>query len=218
MKDRKFENILFDLDGTLTDSKEGIVNSILYALEKLDIQEKHIEELDNFIGPPLRETFMTRYKLPDELTEKAMNFYRDYFSERGLFENKVYPGINELLQYLSSLKYRLFVATSKPTLYAGKILKHFNLDHYFTDIVGCNLDNTRTDKTEIISHILSVYSLSPQSSVMIGDRKHDLIGAKNNSVISIAVTYGYGSGEELSSHKPDFIVNNCNELKLIFLT
>ncbi|NVO10852.1 MAG: HAD family hydrolase [Bacteroidales bacterium] len=213
----KIHNILFDLDGTLTDPKEGIVNSILYALEKLGIQENHINELDTFIGPPLRGSFIARYNLSDNLADKAVTFYREYFSEKGLYENQVYPGVAELLEFLVSRKYQLFVATSKPTVYSDKILRHFNLHKYFTGIVGSNLDNTRTDKSEVIAHVVSTYSLQPVNSIMVGDRKHDIIGAKNNSMRSIAVTYGYGSLEEILSENPDFIVNCCIELKSLFL-
>lgn len=216
MKDSRIDNILFDLDGTLTDPKEGIVNSILFALNKLNIQEKNIKELVAFIGPPLRYSFQTRYNLSDELADKALTLYREYFSEKGLYENEVYTGIEELLEFLYSHKYKLFVATSKPTLFADRILRYFNLEKYFIEIIGSNLDNTRTDKTEIISHAVSVHHLQANNSVMIGDRKYDIIGAKNNLMRSIAVTYGYGSLEEISSHKPDFIVNSCNELKSIF--
>jgi len=217
MKDSRIENILFDLDGTLTDPKEGIVNSILYALDKLGIQEKHIKELDAFIGPPLRDSFKNRYNLSDELADKAMVLYREYFSEKGLYENEVYPGIEGLLEFLYSHKYRLFVATSKPTIYADRILRHFNLDKYFVEIVGSNIDNTRTDKTEVISHVVFVHHLQTHKSVMIGDRKHDIIGAKNNSMRSIAVTYGYGSIEEIALIQPDFVAYNCNEIKSIIL-
>ena len=217
MKDSRIDSILFDLDGTLTDPKEGIINSILYALDKLQIQEKNINELVAFIGPPLRDSFKNRYNFSDELADKAMILYREYFSEKGLYENEVYSGIEELLGFLFSHKYKLFVATSKPTLFSERILKYFNLDKYFVGIVGSNLDNTRTDKTEVISHVVSVHRLQTKTSVMIGDRKHDIIGAKNNSMRSIAVTYGYGSLEEISLYKPDFIVNNCDELKSILI-
>jgi phosphoglycolate phosphatase len=213
----KIHNILFDLDGTLTDPKEGIVNSILYALNKLGIQEENINELDTFIGPPLRGSFLARYNLSDNLADKAVTFYREYFSEKGLCENQIYPRVVELLEFLVSQKYELFLATSKPTIYADKILRHFNLHKYFTGIVGSNLDNTRTDKSEVIAHVVSTYNLQPENSIMVGDRKHDIIGAKKNSMRSIAVTYGYGSLEEISLQKPNFIVNSCNELELILL-
>ena len=210
------DNILFDLDGTLTDPKEGIVNSILYALEKLGIQESSISELDTFIGPPLQESFAKRYNLAVEHADMAVRFYREYYSEKGIYENKVYSGINELLESLSHMNYQLFVATSKPTVYASRILQHFKLNFYFNSIVGSHLDNTRTDKTEIISHIISNFSLKASNTAMIGDRKHDIIGARNNAVKAIAVTYGYGSLEELTTHQPDYIVNNCHELGSLF--
>lgn len=213
----KIQNILFDLDGTLTDPKEGIVNSVLYALDKMGIQEKNIKELDTFIGPPLRGSFIARYNLSDNLADKAVIFYREYFSEKGLYENQVYPGVVELLEFLVSQKYQLFLATSKPTIYADKILRHFNLHKYFVGIVGSNLDNTRTDKSEVIAHAIATYNLQSENSVMIGDRMHDIIGAKNNSMRSIAVTYGYGSLEEISQHKPDFIANSSDEIKSIIM-
>lgn len=213
----KIEYILFDLDGTLTNSKEGIVNSILYALRKLRIQEDHINKLDSFIGPPLRDSFAKRYNLNDAMADKAMHYYREYYSATGIFENILYPGIIEMLESLKSNKYKLFVATSKPTVYAIEVLKHFNLDTYFNAITGCHLDNTRTDKTEIISHIISSFGLLADRSIMIGDRKHDIIGAKNNSMKTIGVTYGFGSLDELILHKPDFIVHDCQEIIDLFL-
>jgi len=213
----KISNILFDLDGTLTDPKEGIVNSILFALEKLGIKEDSVLELDSFIGPPLRESFITRYSLSDKLADDAMTFYREYFAEKGMFENVVYPGVAELLESLILRKFKLFVATSKPTVYSIEILKHFNLDKYFIEIIGSNLDNSRTDKTEIIAYILSEHKLEAGNCIMIGDRKHDIIGAKNNSMKSIGVTYGYGSKEEIVAAQPDYIANDCVELEALFL-
>ena len=209
------DTILFDLDGTLTDPKEGIVNSILYALDRLGIHENSVDELDSFIGPPLRESFAARYNLSNEHADKAVNIYREYFSVKGLFENKLYPGVSELLESLSSQKYTLFVATSKPTLFARQILRHFDLEKYFHDIIGSNLDNSRTDKTEIISHVVSLHSLNINRCIMVGDRKHDMIGAKNNSMQTIGVTYGYGSLQELLACRPDFIVKDCAEIKSI---
>ncbi|MGQ0827417.1 MAG: HAD family hydrolase [Bacteroidota bacterium] len=213
----KIDNILFDLDGTLTDPKEGIINSIVYALKKLNIQENNITELESFIGPPLRNSFAIRYNLSDTSSDKAINFYREYFSTKGLFENKLYFGVTELLELLSAQKYKLFIASSKPTVYVEKILTHFKLANYFTGIVGSNLDNTRTDKTEVISYVVTTHGLQTKNSIMIGDRKHDIIGAKNNSIKTIGVTYGYGSLEEIKLHQPDFIIDNCSELKSIFL-
>ena len=136
---------------------------------------------------------------------------------KGIYENKIYPGVKEMLKTLSSHNFQLFVATSKPTVYAIEVLRHFKIDICFKEIIGSNLDNSRTDKTEIISHIISTYGLQASDSVMIGDRKHDIIGAKNNSMKTIGVTYGYGSIEELLSCQPDFIVNSSPEIEAIFL-
>ncbi|OFY85945.1 MAG: phosphoglycolate phosphatase [Bacteroidetes bacterium RIFCSPLOWO2_12_FULL_35_15] len=211
----KIENILFDLDGTLTNPKEGIVNSILYALNKMGIEENSPHELDSFIGPPLRESFQMRYNLSDKASEEIVVAYREYFSTKGLYENKLYDGITELLESLHAQKYKLFVATSKPTVYSEQILEHFKLKKYFTEIIGSNVDNTRTDKTEIIALVVSSHALQASKSIMVGDTKFDMIGAKNNAIKTIGVTYGYGSFEELSFHQPDFIVNTCGEIKSI---
>jgi phosphoglycolate phosphatase len=213
----RIDNILFDLDGTLTDPKEGIVNSILFALNKLGIHENNIDELDTFIGPPLRDSFLKRYNLNDELADKAMLYYREYFSVKGIYENKIYPGVKDLLESLSSRNYQLYVATSKPTVYSEEILNHFKIDRYFKAIIGSNLDNTRTDKTEIISYIISSFGLKASHSVMIGDRKHDIIGGKNNLMKTIGVTYGYGSMDELLLSQPDFIMNDCKEIDALFV-
>ncbi len=210
------ENILFDLDGTLTNPKEGIVNSILYALNKMGIQENSPHELDSFIGPPLRESFQMRYNLSNEKSDEIVKAYREYFSTKGLYENLLYDGITELIETLHTQKYKLFVATSKPTIYSEQILEHFKLKKYFTEVIGSNVDNTRTDKTEIIAHVVSTHGLQSDKSIMVGDTKFDMIGAKNNSIKTIAVTYGYGSLEELSFHQPDFMVNTCGEIKSIF--
>ncbi len=214
---KKIDNILFDLDGTLTNPKEGIINSILYALNKLDIPEYNVNDLSNFIGPPLKESFKTRYNLTDSKAEQAIVAYREYFSTKGLFENELYIGVIELLEALRLNNFKLFVATSKPTVYAKQILKHFNIEKHFIEIIGSNLDNSRTDKTEIISHAVSTHKLQASKSIMVGDRKYDIIGAKKNSVKTIGVTYGYGSLEELTLCKPDLIAENCTELKTIFL-
>ncbi len=193
-------NIFFDLDGTLTDPREGIVRSILYALDRMGIEELRPEELELFVGPPLRDSFALRYSLSHDDATKAVAFYREYFAERGLFENRVYDGIEELLMQLRSADRQLFVATSKPTVYSQQIIEHFALAGYFKDIVGSNLDNSRTDKAEVIAAILETHTLAPQTCVMIGDRKHDLLGAARHGMAAIGVSYGYGSIEELSEH------------------
>ncbi|HDR8184369.1 TPA: HAD family hydrolase [Bacillus thuringiensis] len=208
-----YTTFLFDLDGTLTDPKEGIVHSVLYALKKVGIEELHISELDSFIGPPIQQSFIERYNMSEGEVERAVFYFREYLKQNGLFENNVYEGIPDLLQHLKSSDNRLFVATSKPTVFAKQVLDHFQLTDYFEDIVGSNLDGTRIKKEEIIAHILQTNEeLNKEEIVMIGDRKHDIIGANHNGIASIGVIYGYGSGIELTEVGATHIVNDVKEL------
>ncbi|HKK43660.1 MAG TPA: HAD hydrolase-like protein [Bacteroidales bacterium] len=211
------QNLLFDLDGTLTDPREGIINSILYALDHLGIEESRVNELNSLIGPPLRESFIKRYNLSEKMGDRALKLYREYFGVKGIYENRLYEGVDNVLESLYETKFRIFLATSKPTVYATEILKHFNLDRFFTDITGSNIDNTRTDKSEVIAHVVNSNTLITKHSVMIGDRKHDLIGARNNNMRSVAVTYGYGTTGELRAEHPDLLVNSCRELIPAFI-
>jgi phosphoglycolate phosphatase len=208
-----YKYILFDLDGTLTDPKVGITKSIQYALSKYDIKVDNLEELEMFIGPPLKETFKEYYSFNDDKVVQAIEYYREYFSQRGIFENEVYPGIRELLDELKNKGKVLVVATSKTTFFAEKILEHFKLEEYFDFVVGSNFDGTRTDKAEIIQHIFSKLKIQNVDEViMIGDRKHDVIGGKKSGIDTIAVTYGYGSYQELKEVKPTWFVDNLKDL------
>ncbi|TXR99039.1 HAD family hydrolase [Bacillus sp. SH7-1] len=208
-----YTTFLFDLDGTLTDPKEGIINSVLYALKKVGIEELHVSELDSFIGPPIQQSFIERYNMSEGEAERAVFYFREYLKQRGLFENNVYEGIPDLLQQLKNPANRLFVATSKPTVFAKQVLEHFRLTDYFEDIVGSNLDGTRIKKEEIIAHILQTNEeLNKEEIVMIGDRKHDIIGANRNEIASIGVLYGYGSETELTEVGATHIANDVKEL------
>jgi phosphoglycolate phosphatase len=210
----KYKIILFDLDGTLSDPKEGITKSVQYALQSMDIVEPDIDKLECFIGPPLQVSFAEYYDFNEGNTQKAINFYRERFKEKGMFENKLYSNIPLLLKSLIEQGFTLVVATSKPTVFAEQILKHFNIDQYFELIVGSNLDGTRASKTEIIQYILDKYNDHKLGDfIMIGDRKHDIIGANNTGIDSIGVTYGYGSFEELSHSNPTYIVKSVDQLK-----
>jgi phosphoglycolate phosphatase len=214
-----YEVILFDLDGTLTDPKVGITKSIQYALRKYDI---HVEDLDTlipFIGPPLADSFQEYYGFSREEALRAIEYYREYFSVTGLYENAVYPGIPQLLEALAAKNKQLIVATSKPTVFSEKILDHFNLSKYFSLVVGSNLDGSRVVKTEIIEHIITEIACCEKRErlLMIGDRKHDIIGAQNAKVASIGVAYGYGSEEELQAANPTCIARTVEELKKILL-
>ncbi|WP_377865863.1 HAD family hydrolase [Bacillus sp. R86525] len=209
-----YKTFLFDLDGTLTDPKEGIINSVLYALEKIGIEEVNISELDSFIGPPIQQSFVDRYNMNEIEVERAVFYFREYLKQSGLLENKVYDGITTLLQELKDTDNRLFVATSKPTVFAKQVIEHFQLTTFFEEIVGSNLDGTRIKKEEIIAHILQTNEeLKKEEMVMIGDRKHDVIGANRNGIASIGVLYGYGSEIELSDAGALHIVKDVEELQ-----
>ena len=203
--------VLFDLDGTLSDPKIGITKSVKYSLAKFGIKAE-LDELERFIGPPLKESFMKYYEFSDEMAIDAIEKYREYFKDKGIYENELYDGISELLNQLVKNDLALAVATSKPTFFAQKILRYFNIDNYFKEIIGSNLDNTGTEKKDIIKLALSKLNKSNYESIMIGDRRHDIIGAKANNVQSIGVLYGYGSRTELEGVSPEYIVQDIKGL------
>lgn len=208
-----YTTFLFDLDGTLTDPKEGIISSVLYALEKMGIEEGNISELDAFIGPPIQQSFAERYNMSEIEIEQAVFYFREYLKQSGLLENKIYDGIPTLLQQLKDGGNRLFVATSKPTVFAKQVIEHFQLTSFFEEIVGSNLDGTRIKKEEIIEYILHTNIEVPKEEiVMIGDRKHDVMGANGNGIDSIGVLYGYGSEMELSDAKATHMVKDVEDL------
>lgn len=209
--------ILFDLDGTLTDPKEGITRSFQYALEKLGYREDDLEELTKVIGPPLWDSFQDFYGMTWEQANQGVQFYRERYRKQGLFENKLIPGIPELLIDLKLAGKKLAVATSKPTVYSITILEHFGIDQPFDEIIGSNLDGTRINKDEIIRHVLSLFDVTPDQAVMIGDRKHDILGAKANQMESIGVLFGYGSTEEFQQSGADRIVATVDELRQLLL-
>lgn len=205
--------VLFDLDGTLTDSKIGITKSVQYALSKFSIREDNLDNLESFIGPPLSESFQKHYGFEPSQAQEAVDFYREYFSTSGMYENVVYPRIPDLLADLKSKRKELIVATSKPTVFANQILNAFYLDQYFTTVIGSHLDGTRTSKTEIIAYALSSLGEPKENrAVMVGDRQHDIIGAQGNAIDSIAVTYGYGSLLELQRANPTYLAHVVEEI------
>jgi phosphoglycolate phosphatase len=205
--------LLFDLDGTLTDPKSGITKSIQYALAQFGIDETDLATLTSFIGPPLTESFQKYYGFDAVQAEQALLFYREYFTNGGMYDNAVYPGIINLLTALTAQEKRLLVATSKPTVFAEQILAHFQLDTYFEQIIGSNLDGTRTTKTEIIAYTLAtVPTIARSATIMIGDRKHDICGARDNGLPSIAVGYGYGTLDELVAATPTYLVPTVEQL------
>ena len=210
--------ILFDLDGTLTDPREGITRSVQYALAKLGIDEPDLTALEHFIGPPLLQCFMSTYALDEATGWQAVNYYRERFRVTGLCENQVFDGVEALLAALVAQGRTLYVATSKPTVFAEEIARHFGFDRYFKRIYGSELDGTRTNKVELLAHVLESERLAPHSTLMIGDRKHDLIGARRNGLQAVAVGYGFGSREELLGEAPDFHFETLEQMRRAFLS
>lgn len=210
-----FDYLLFDLDGTLTDPAQGITNSFIYALKYFGIEIPSYEKLCTYIGPPLPLTFKKEYGFNDEKATLGVKKYREYFADKGLFENKVYPGIPELLQQLKDMGKHLLIATSKPEVYSIKIAEHFDFAKYFDFICGCNMDETRSTKAEVIEYALRLANVSENDKskvLMIGDREHDIIGAKQNGLKSCGVLFGYGSKEELKNAGADYIIQKPEEL------
>lgn len=208
-----YQYILFDLDGTLTDPGLGITNSVMYALKKFDIEVEDRAKLYKFIGPPLKESFETFYGFSNEESDLAVEYYREYFKVKGLYENEVYAGIEELLTALKAKKKSLIVATSKPEEFAVEILKHFHLDHYFDFIAGATMDGSRSIKADVISYALENCKIEDLSSaIMVGDREHDILGAKQVGLQSIGVLYGYGNYEEFKAAGATYIAENTGDI------
>ncbi len=211
-----FDLILFDLDGTLTDPGEGITNSVAYALKKYGIETKDKTELYKFIGPPLVDSFKKYYSFSDEQALEAVEFYREYFKPKGMLENTVYDGIEKLLKELKNSGKRLCVATSKPEEFAKTILNHFGLAKYFDFICGATMDSSRSKKADVIEYALKKCQVSDKSKViMVGDKEHDVFGARQCGIKSIGVLFGYGTREELESAGADFIAEDPEDITVI---
>lgn len=210
--------LLFDLDGTLTDPGEGITNSVRYALKKFGIEVSDRKELYRFIGPPLAWGFETFYGFSSSEAQKAVAVYREYYCDRGIWENKLYPGIPSLLSSLAQAGKILLMATSKPEPLAVQIAEHFEIADSFSVIAGSELDGRRTDKAEVIRYALTLGEVrETDHAVMIGDRKYDIIGAKKTGLSSVGVLYGYGSESELKEAGADRIAETVSDLKNLFL-
>ena len=213
--------MLFDLDGTLTDPKEGITTCVQYALHSMGIEEPDLDKLIPFIGPPLKDSFMQFYGMDEEQALQAIEKYRERFQDTGIFENEVYKGIPKMLEELQKKGVQLAVASSKPTVYVERILEHFQIRQYFRVVVGSELDGRRVNKDEIIHEALNkLFYYKPiqkELVYMIGDRKFDVEGAREHRIECVAVTYGYGSIEELKEAKADYIVRSVEELKKFLL-
>lgn len=210
--------LLFDLDGTLTDPKEGILNSVHYALKKKNIVENHPEELLSFIGPPLHLSFKNRYHLTDEKAFEIVSVFREYFAVKGIFENTLYSGIFELLQELKRQKKTIALATAKPTHFAKQVIEHFKIAPFIDYIAGANTDGSRTDKKEIVAYAKEITGNKPDTEyLMIGDREYDIMGAHFNNVETCWVTYGYGVESIVLKEKPKYICQSVAELSDLLL-
>jgi phosphoglycolate phosphatase len=205
--------ILFDLDGTLTDPREGITRSIAYALERMGLMPPPLDELTFAIGPPLRRSLaiLLRDETPAAV-ERALALYRERFADVGLFENAVYDGIAETLAALGQSGATLFVATSKPRVYAERIVRHFALDGHFAAIHGCELDGTREDKRDLLAHLLPHHGVMPGDAAMIGDRGADMVAARHHGVRAVGVLWGYGTRDELEGAGAQVLCQRPGEL------
>lgn len=213
-----FDIVLFDLDGTLTDPGEGITNSVAYALRKYGIEVSDRSELYKFIGPPLKDSFMKYYDFDEDKAEEAIAYYREYFRDTGIFENRVYEGVEDMLRSLHTDGKKIVLATSKPEEFAIRILEHFGLSKYFDVVAGASMDSSRSKKGDVIAYAISLCeSFDKYTAVMVGDREHDIIGAKENGLKSIGVFYGYGSENELKTSGADYIVSRPIEVLSLIL-
>ncbi|MCQ4270511.1 HAD family hydrolase [Pseudomonas kuykendallii] len=208
--------VLFDLDGTLTDPRVGITRSIQHALAQLGIDEPDLAKLEPFIGPPLLQAFMQYYGFDEARAWEAVGHYRERFKVTGLYENRVFEGVPEMLGVLNAQGRTLYIATSKPTVFAREIARHFGFDRHFKVIYGSELDGTRTDKVELIRHLLAEEGLDPADCLMVGDRKHDLIGAHRNGLQAVGIGYGFGSHAELMAESPAWYFASLAELQQAF--
>lgn len=211
----KYTTVLFDLDGTLTNPGLGITNSVAYALKKYGIDVKDRTELYKFIGPPLLNSFQDYYGFSEEQAVQAVEYYREYYQKTGIYENYVYEGIPELLKELKAEGITLLVATSKPEPFARLIMEHYHLADYFTYIVGATMDNkTRVKKADVIRYAMQNCEAEDKKKlVMVGDRKHDILGAKEVGMDSIGVLFGYGDREELEQAGATYIAETVEAIR-----
>lgn len=207
------KHVLFDLDGTLTDPSEGIYKCIAHALTQMKMPVPPVEELDWVIGPPLTESFglLLRRSNP-ALIAQAITHYRERFAESGLYENRLYEGVESMLETVGAAGWKIHLATSKPVVYATKILAHFGIAGFFSGVYGAELDGKNANKKDLIAHLLADIQVPPEEVVMIGDRMHDVVGAKENGVKTIAVTYGFGKLDELTLAEPYAMVENLADI------
>ncbi len=208
-------NVFFDLDGTLIDPREGITRCLRYTLRCLNRPVPQEGDLLVTIGPPLRSVFRSLLDTQDsDLVEQAVTLYRKRYSNRGLLENKVYTGVPDMLADLKASGYRLYVATSKPRVFAERIIQYLEFGPFFEHVFGPNLNGHLDDKTELVKDIITRCGLAPERTLMVGDRRHDVLAGKANQIATIGITYGYGSFQEISEAAPDLMCDSPKDLAL----
>ena len=212
-----FKNVFFDLDGTLTNSGEGIVNSVEYALNKLGITAYDKSELFKFIGPPLSESFAEHFGFSEEKCAEAVRIYREYFSVKGIYENKLYDGVDELLAKTKDSGRTVVLATSKPQEFSEEILRYFNISKYFDFIAAAEMHGARNKKSDIIEYGLEISGAKREETVMVGDTRFDVLGAKSAGISSIGVLYGFGSERELLDAGADFLAKTAENVFSIII-
>jgi len=209
----QFTHIIFDLDGTLTDNTQGIINSLKYSLEKLHIYDYPENLLDGFIGPPLQWGFSQLFGLNERDTKLAVEYFREYYGENGWHQNVPYDGVPEMIAELDRLGKKMFIATSKLEKYAVQIIEHFEFDKYIIQLTGADYHAKKATKTQLISDILTMQQLVPSKEiVMVGDTVYDIEGGKENELSTVAVSYGFGKEDELKNASPDFFADDVEEL------
>ena len=209
----RFSHVIFDLDGTLTDNTRGIRNSLLYALEHMQIQGYSEKILEHFIGPPLQWGFGNFFGLNERDTRLAVEYFRDYYSENGWLENEPYPGVYQLLEDLHFKGVIMYIATSKLEKFAQRIIEHFEFDKYIVQITGADYGGNKATKSGLIFDLLASQQLIPSKEiVMIGDTVFDVEGGNDNGLATIAVTYGFGKEEDLQKVNPDFWAESVEDL------
>lgn len=215
---KEYSHIVFDLDGTLADPKIGIVNSIKFALKKLNSAELDESILHKFIGPPLQDSFMKHCGFDEQKTNEAIAYFREYFSEKGIFENHLYPYVPQLLLELSLKEKNCYIATTKPTIFAKQIVDHFKIGVYFTDIEGSRMDTPEEEKTPILKRLLERNAeINSENGVMIGDRKYDMLAGQAHKIDTVAALYGYGQKQELEAAGAFYFAKDIDEVSTIIL-
>jgi len=208
-----FQAVLFDLDGTITDPKQGIINSVLYAAEQFGFKEDDKESLDEFIGPPLHHSFQKRYGVSEAESFEMVKQYRVYYADKGIFECHLYDGIEETIKDLYQKGIFLSLATSKPIFYADKLLVHFGLDQYFSFVAGSEMDGSRTDKKEVIQFALEqIPPFEKGEILMLGDREFDITGGQHHDLKTAWAKWGYGVDTKILPLKPEYILQSPLEM------